>query len=435
MNEADRQALTALLNRECVVATGCTEPIAAAYAAAAAAERAGEPVRRVEVTVDGGLYKNAAAVGIPGIRQRGLPIAAALGAVIADGGRGLRILEEIKAGELVRAEALVKTGAVSVSIKEGYEKLYVEINVYTDHKRVRAVALNRHQNIVAVEEGADLPPFEPAPYLTADAPGGAKTNNDFIHEYRLDALLDYVNTVPRTELLFLREGVEMGKRIAERGLNMRAGSFGHAMSDILKSGAEGDNLVTRAQILCGAASEARMSGEACPVMTTAGSGNHGLTVFLTCVAVAQVQGAEEETLLRALALGNLITVYIKSYTGTLSVMCGCGVAAGVGAAAGAAYLLDGSETVVYRAIVNMVGSIAGLLCDGGKESCAYKVALSAGWAVQSALLGKNGACINSRTGILSERLQDMFKNLGDCSVSMAPANQSILTIIRKNEMC
>ncbi|NCB62451.1 MAG: serine dehydratase subunit alpha family protein [Clostridia bacterium] len=435
MNEKDRQALTELLNRECVVATGCTEPIAAAYAAAVAAERAGEAVRRIEVTVDGGLYKNAAAVGIPGIRQRGLPIASALGAVIADGKRGLRVLEDIKSEELAAAEELVKAGAVSVSIKEGYEKLYVEVNVITDHKRVRAVALNRHQNIVAVQEGADLPPFDPAPYLTGDAPTGAKTNNDFIHTYSLADLLDFVNEAPISDLLFLREGVEMGKKIADRGLAMQEGSFGHAMGDILKSGAEGDNLVTRAQILSGAASEARMSGAVCPVMTTAGSGNHGLTVFLTCIAVAQVQGTDEEQLLRALALGNLVTVYIKSYTGTLSVMCGCGVAAGVGAAAGAAYLLDGSETVVYRAIVNMVGSIAGLLCDGGKESCAYKVALSAGWAVQSALLGKNGGCINSRTGILSERLQDMFKNLGDCTVSMAPANQSILNIIRKNEMC
>ena len=76
----------------------------------------------------------------------------------------------------------------------------------------------------------------------------------------------------------------MGFEIAEAGLEM---GFGRTMKEIMGEGIERDNMVTRAQILSGAAAEARMAGVPNPVMTTAGSGNHGITVFMTNVGVAE----------------------------------------------------------------------------------------------------------------------------------------------------
>lgn len=84
---------------------------------------------------------------------------------------------------------------------------------------------------------------------------------------------------------------------------------------------------------------AEMFGSKLPVMSTAESGNHGITAFLTNYAVAEKRKLPKERLIRALALTNLITFFIKSYTGTLSAMCGCGVAAGIGASAGVVYLI------------------------------------------------------------------------------------------------
>ena len=51
------------------------------------------------------------------------------------------------------------------------------------------------------------------------------------------------------------------------------------------------------------------------------------------------------------------------------------VAAGVGAGAGVAYMMGGDEKEIFHTIANMIGSISGLICDGGK-GCAFKVALS-----------------------------------------------------------
>lgn len=42
----------------------------------------------------------------------------------------------------------------------------------------------------------------------------------------------------------------------------------------------------------------------------------------------------------------------------------------------------------------MVGSISGMIYDGAKDRCAYKLALASGWTVQSALLAIKVIIIN-----------------------------------------
>ncbi|NLY70719.1 MAG: serine dehydratase subunit alpha family protein [Clostridiales bacterium] len=414
-----------ILKKECVVATGCTEPIAVAHAAAIAQEQVfDEDIVSLNVKVDGALYKNATFVGIPGIKERGIPIDAALGVAIGDSKNGLRLLEDITNEQLAKARELVNKNIIEISVIDECKYLYIEVNLFTDRNHVRVIVKDRHQNIISIEKGANLPPVK------VEESTIEKDNK--IQKYSLSDIIDFVNNVDIKELEFLKDGIKMGLNMAEAGQKK---SFGKAMEELISEGTDRDNMVTLAQKLSGAAAEARMAGIPYPVMTTAGSGNHGITVFMTNVAVAQKLNVDEEILLRAIALSNLITVYIKSYTGTLSVMCGCGVAAGVGAGAGVAYMMGGDEKDIFHTIANMIGSISGLICDGGKEGCAFKVALSAGWAVQSALLAMKGSNINTRDGILSEDLNKLFENLGSCTDSMQPTNQSIIGIIRKNSMC
>jgi L-cysteine desulfidase len=65
-----------------------------------------------------------------------------------------------------------------------------------------------------------------------------------------------------------------------------------------------------------------------------------------------------------IALSHIITGYIKSHTGRLSAVCGCSVAAGAGAAAGTAYLMGGDLRRIASAIKNLIGNLAGVICDG-----------------------------------------------------------------------
>lgn len=419
--------LLTILRKECVPATGCTEPISVAYAVAMAVELAeGGSVQRINVNVDEGLFKNGAAVGIPGIEERGLKIAAALGAVIGSTQNQLRLLEKISLVQMEKASRMVYEDKVDVKINESYKGFYLEVIVEMESQQVRVLILDHHQNVVSVEKGRDLEMLKIENVILDKA-------SQPIQDYNLSNIIEFSRNIALSDIEFLEEGIQMAKVISETGQKRRDG-FGQTMEKMNTTDVLNDSLIGRVQMFSGAASEARMAGTAYPVMTSAGSGNQGITIFMTNTVVAEAYGCGQEELLRAIALSNLITIYIKSYTGTLSAMCGCAVSAGVGTSAGVTLLLGGGEREIFGAMANMLGSIAGMICDGAKEGCAFKVALASGWAVQSALLSLNMNLISTDSGILADNIRDLSINLGNvCNVGMAEVNHTINGIILDRE--
>lgn len=79
-----------ILKSELIYATGCTEPIAIAYAAAVAVETLGERAERLKVLCSGNIVKNVKSVIVPGTGGlRGIEAAAVIGAVGGEPGGGL----------------------------------------------------------------------------------------------------------------------------------------------------------------------------------------------------------------------------------------------------------------------------------------------------------------------------------------------------------
>lgn len=380
-------------NETLTLAMGCTEPVAVAYSSAVARAQIPGELELLEITVDPGLYKNAVYVGIPGIKERGLKVAAALGLAIGNPEKKLRIFEDISDDYLKKALAMIAEDKIKVSIQENCNRLYIETRLHTKGGKVRVITLNKHANIHSIEKNDSFEPF----ICTQNNKENCVEN---IQGYSLLDIIRFVETISLEEFFTIKKGIDVNLKIAQEGLRDEQG-LGAKITKMVQEGKMSDDMVSRAQILCAAASEARMAGVRLPVMSVTGSGNHGITVFLTNIAIAEKAGIEKLKLYRALALSSLITAYIKSYTGVLSAMCGCGVAAGIGASAGVAYQLGGSIEAIFGAMLNMVGSITGIICDGGKEGCAYKLALASGWAAQSALLSLNNAIINKADGILS----------------------------------
>ncbi len=70
-----------------------------------------------------------------------------------------------------------------------------------------------------------------------------------------------------------------------------------------------------------------------PVMSSAGSGNNGITAIIPPVVVCENMGYDDEKLARTLAFSHLTTSYIKAFIGVLSPICSCAIAAGIGASA------------------------------------------------------------------------------------------------------
>ena len=67
---------------------------------------------------------------------------------------------------------------------------------------------------------------------------------------------------------------------------------------------------------------------------------------------------------------------------------------------------------IEGAILNMIGNLSGMICDGAKAGCAYKLASAAGAAIQSALFAKYGSVIPNLNGIVGTTVEESIRNLG-----------------------
>ena len=190
------------------------------------------------------------------------------------------------------------------------------------------------------------------------------------------------------------------------------------------------DMILAARMLTSAAADARMAGVKLPAMSSAGSGNHGLTAVLPIKAVEDYVECDQETLLRAVGLSHIITAYVKAHTGRLSAVCGCSIAAGAGAAAGVAYLLAGDIQHIAGAIKNLTEDLAGVICDGAKGGCALKLATAAGTAVQSALFSLQGVNVMATDGIIGASPEKTMQNIGTLSTQgMIETDRTILKIM------
>lgn len=135
----------------------------------------------------------------------------------------------------------------------------------------------------------------------------------------------------------------------------------------------GDDVKIRAKARAAAGSDARMGGCSLPVVINSGSGNQGMTVSLPVIEFAKSLFCTEEQLYRALVVSNLVAIHQKKYIGSLSAYCGA-VSAACGSGAAITYLYGGSYEDISATIVNTIGNVGGIVCDGAKSSCAAKIA-------------------------------------------------------------
>jgi len=123
-------------------------------------------------------------------------------------------------------------------------------------------------------------------------------------------------------------------------------------------------------------------------------------------------GHPEDRIEEALALACLMTSAATWHLGTLSAICGAANAAGIGVASALVFLEGGDHRRVGMAIANMVGNVAGMICDGAKIGCAMKTMTGVDAAFRSAQLAMAGICIPATDGIVGEDGEACLANLG-----------------------
>jgi L-cysteine desulfidase len=139
--------------------------------------------------------------------------------------------------------------------------------------------------------------------------------------------------------------------------------------------------------------------------------------------------------LKSIALSHLINGYTKCFTGDLSPICGCAIAAGVGAAAAIVYQQAGRDVgKITLAINTLISDLGGMLCDGAKGGCALKVASSTESAVRAAYMAINGHGITEEEGFVGRTAEETIRNLSKISdKGMALVDATMLQIMQSKK--
>ena len=439
------EALCELLNGELICALGCTEPIAVAYAAALARLVLGCEPEALKVGCSGNIIKNVKSVTVPNSDgMRGVEAAAVLGAVGGNAAAALEVLETVTDADRAHArELLARPGYCDVELVEGVPNLYIEVRAEALGHTAEVAISEHHTNVVrCTRDGV------PATQLCPAARGGdvvdacsgtcalmAAVSQDEatpvsisrpLGGLSLDVILDFVES---GDISHAREALErqldLNKDISDEGLRS---AWGAEVGRTLLA-TRGDDVACRARARAAAGSDARMSGCALPVAIVCGSGNQGITCAMPVLTYAEDLGIDRDRTVRALALADLVAIHTKSYIGALSAFCGV-VCAACGAGAAIAWMRGGNREQIGATVVNTLGNVGGIVCDGAKASCAAKISA----AVDAAILGCDMALADrgfrAGEGVVQDTVEETIAAMGYVGrVGMKDTDVEILNIM------
>ncbi len=409
------------LAKEVKPALGCTDPGAVALAVARACKELPEreEVASVRVTVSGSIYKNGMAVGIPGTRgARGNAMAAAMGAICGDPDLGLEVLRKSTAKDVEKAERWVRDERVTIYCDPDRSGVYVLASIFTpEHKSVCLVSGNYNHIEKVVVDGVTV--MEDRSDSSVSSIG---FEDDGFPQVFTEAL-KMADEMDEDDRNFLLSGIEMNVAVAEGGYKpsdvcstcgecVQGSRFGRTLKDIFALEDVGtDDLVHLVKAWSASAADVRMAGGPWPVMSSAGSGNHGITAILPIAVLGKHLKKSDDEIAKALAISHISTSFVKRRLGRMSVVCGCSVAAGAGSAAGMTYLMGGSEEQMADAMQLLLSNLAGMLCDGAKESCALKVSSASSEAYFAARWAVAGQKLGIPQGVFGSSIEDTIENV------------------------
>lgn len=419
--------LKEVLKHEVFPALGCTEPIAVAYAASVAGKALeDEELRSVQITVDPGVYKNGLAVNVPNTNgERGNLIAGVLGALIKQPELKMEILKGSSQELIQQAKQIIQAKQAHIECDNSKTDLYIEVRLESPAHTARAVTECGHTNLMLVEKDG-TPIFQKAhsAHHDEDLPYKAA-----LKQKRIAELIELAEQIDAQDYAYLKQGIEMNLTISEAGKELH--KVGYYLDDLMKKGFLVDDVFSSSKKLVASAADARMAGMSYPVMSSGGSGNQGVVAILVPYNVGRYFQIAEDRVIKSIAFSHLLNSYVKCYTGDLSPVCGCAIAAGVGAAAAIVYQQAGHDLEkINLAINNLISDLGGMLCDGAKAGCALKVVSSTDSAIRAAYMALNNHGITSLEGFVGKTAEETIQNLSRISeIGMAKVDDTMIEIM------
>ncbi len=412
-----------ILNTELKPAMGCTEPIAIAYCASIVKEVLGGLPTDVKIYVSGNIIKNVKSVKVPNTNGKvGIRVAAAIGLVAGDSRKELEVIANSKEEDVLKLESYMEEASITVYPVDNEHTLYIEIIGTLNDDVAKVIILDAHTNVYLVEKNNKVLYFNDKKVSNPVVTINKSVLN--IHD-----IIEFANIVDIKDIKdVLDRQIEYNLAIANEGIN---GNYGANIGKTIMKYANND-ILTKCKAMAAAGSDARMNGCEMPVVINSGSGNQGITCSVPVITYAKHLNVSDELLYRALVVSNLTTIHIKNSIGKLSAFCGV-VIAGAGCGAGIAYLEGGREREINHTIVNALGIISGVLCDGAKASCAAKIASS----VEAGMLGyfmfKDGNQFISGDGFIKKGVENTIKAIGELArVGMCETDKEIIQLMMKD---
>ena len=411
---------------------GCTEPVAVAFCAASAARQLGkEKILKMEIRTDPGTYKNGLAVAIPNTRgEKGNLLAAALGALIREPGLGTEIFKNVSPALLKEAGALIKAGGLRLTADYARRGIYIEVRLRTARHTALCVVAGGHSKVILLKkDGKTL--FKGAPAKPGREHAAYK---NLLRKANFKQLFKEAEKADERDLAYIKTGITLNLQAAKEGLKLK--KVGYYISDLIKKGYLKRDILSVAKLTSSAATDARMAGAAVKVMSSGESGNQGVVAILVPYLVGKAFKIKETKVLKSIALSHLVNSYIKVFTGELAPICGCAVAAGVGASVAVVYQQKGADLkAATRAVNTVISDIGGMLCDGAKSGCALKVASSADSAIRAAYMAINGEGITELEGFIGATAEETIKNIARISkMGMDKVDRIILDIMSSKNL-
>ena len=396
------ETYTALLNSELKMATGCTEPIAIAYAGARLRQVLGQIPEHCTVYCSGNIVKNVFAVTVPNSGgAKGIDTAAILGIIGGDADYVLDVLHAVTPEDVELMNKLLAEKICDCELVEGVENLYIRIEANYGSDTAMVEIKDYHSNITRIEKNGEV-------LFNADE---EETEASTIDKSLLNVrdIFEYANTVDLKDIKdVLLNQVRCNSAIAEEGLK---NPWGSQVGRTIYEHDLGKSVWNKARAYAAAGSDARMNGCPMPVVINSGSGNQGITVSMPVYVYATDLGIEEEKMLRALALANLISLHQKRYIGSLSAYCGA-ISAATASACGIAYMFGGDYALICDVITNSINTTGGMVCDGAKSSCAAKIATALDMALLSYEMSQKNRVFMPGEGLVEDNIEETIANVG-----------------------
>lgn len=409
-----------ILEEELIPAMGCTEPISLAYAAAKAKETLGSLPEHIIIEASGSIIKNVKSVIVPNTNHlKGMSAAVAAGIIAGVADKELEVISSVNDSQKDKINEYLKQVTIEEKFLDTGHVFDLIITLIHGTENCRVRITDFHTNITLIEKNGKI-------LLEKELEEQKEDSHIDRSVLNIKDIWEFSQILDPTDVKeILERQINYNTKIAKEGLSHDYGA--NIGKVILKSNPQ--DVKTRAKAMAAAGSDARMNGCDLPVIINSGSGNQGMTCSLPVIEYANEYKVSHDTLLRALALSNLVAIHEKTGIGTLSAYCGA-VSAATGAGAGIAYICGGSYVEVIHTISNALGIVSGIVCDGAKASCAAKIASSVDAAILGYEMYQNGQEFKGGDGIICKDIESTIKSIGILGKDgMRQTNEEIINLM------